>query len=216
MFSVGDDDGFRTNPFAPYIRAGIKMVNFDYQGGQATAAGSLSLSGTAAHITFESGGFNLNASLANQLLGMEDQDYFGLELNFTNPIYLLRNSNYLVGIPIQLNSKITSVRNDAASYDFSQTNLSAGLGAVVQLHFPQKLGATIQFIPQYGFSSSSGGFIGGNVFSLSGKARLNFYNLIFGKNLSLGYDYSFDSYDIDEEQYDYDLTGHTLTLGISL
>jgi hypothetical protein len=71
------------------------------------------------------------------------------------------------------------------------------------------------FASSVGFSTASGGFIGGNVFSLSGKARINFYNLIFGKNISLGYNYNYDSYNIDGEEFDYDLSGHTLTLGFS-
>ena len=86
----------------------------------------------------------------------------------------------------------------------------------MRINAPQKFNITTQFIPSIGFSTSSGGFLGGRILSLTGNARVNFYDLLFGKNISLGYDYIFDSYDIDGEQYDYDLSGHLITLGVSL
>lgn len=216
MFSIDDDEKAGTNPFAPYIRAGIKTIDFSYQGSPTSPlADELNLSGLAAHLSFESGGLNVGASLANKITGVNDQNYFDLDVNFTNPFPLFLNQNFMAGIPLQLASKFTSVRNDQTNTEFAQTNLSAGAGAFFIVHFPELLGASVQFLPTYGFSSSSGGFIGGNVFSLKGKARLNFYDLILNKNLSLGYDYNYDSYDIDGEEHDYDFTGHTLTIGIS-
>lgn len=217
MFSVDDDERSRTNPFAPYLRAGIKTINFDYQGDpEENNAGVLNLQGVAATLAFESGGFKLGASIANKLTGVDDQNYFDLAINFTNPFMIIGRPTYMIGLPLQLGSKVTSVRSDITSHDFSQTNFHAGIGIMTQFHFPELLGGSIQFLPSYGFSSSSGGFVGGNVFSLKGQARINFYNIIFDKNISLGYDYNFDSYDIDGETLDYNFTGHTLTLGISL
>ncbi|MBO6584859.1 MAG: hypothetical protein JJ953_02015 [Gracilimonas sp.] len=218
MFSVGDEVEQRSNPFAPYIRVGIQPIDFSYTGNPAALNShqSLAFTGTAAHISFESGGFNIGASLGNDMTGLDDRNYFDLNINFTNPFYFVRRPNFGLGVPIQLGSKITSVRSDDISEEFSQTNLHAGAGGIAQLYFPDKLGVTAQFIPSFGFSTASGGLIGGNVFSMRGKARVNFYNLIFGRNISLGYDYIFDSYDIDGDEFDYDFSGHILTLGISL
>lgn len=218
MFSVDDEGPNRTNPFAPYLRGGVQLVDFSYTGDPSilTGGGSLAFSGNVAHAEFESGGFSLGVSLGNDFLGLKDQNYFDLNLNFSNPFYLIRDQNFGAGVPIQLGTKLTAVRSDDINNEFSQTNLYAGAGAIAQLYFPEKFGITTQFIPSVGFSTASGGLIGGNVFSLKGKARVNIFNLIFGRNLSLGYDYIYDSYDIDGEEYDYDLTAHLLTIGISL
>lgn len=218
MFSVGNENERRANPFAPYIRVGVVPIDFTFTGNPAALPtnSSLAFSGNVAHLAFENGGFNLGVSLGNDFTGLNDRKYFDLNLKFTNPFYIIRRPNFGAGIPLQLGTKITNVRSDNINDEFSQTNLSAGAGAIAQFIAKDKLGVTLQFIPSIGFSTASGGFIGGSVFSMKGKARINFYNLIFGRNISLGYNYIYDSYSIDGEEYDYDLTGHALTLGISL
>lgn len=218
MFSVNEEGSNRANPFAPYLRGGIQLVEFEFKGDPSVLPGgeTLAFSGNVAHAEFEAGGFNLGVSLGNDFLGLKNQNYFDLNLNFSNPFYLIRKQNFGAGIPIQLGTTLTAVRNDNINSEFSQTNLYAGAGGIAQLYYPDKLGVTAQFIPSVGFSTASGGLIGGNVFSMKGKARINFFNLFFGRNLSLGYDYIYDSYDIDGEEYDYDLTAHLITLGISL
>ncbi|MEX0844848.1 MAG: hypothetical protein WD022_06180 [Balneolaceae bacterium] len=216
MFSVGSGDGQnRSNIFAPFLMGGVEFIDFQFQGDPEFDP-LLAFNGMAARASFESGGFNLGLSLGNNFTGLTDNNYFALNLNFINPFYFVRKPNFGLGVPIQLSSKLTSVGSDLSSNEFSQTNLSAGAGGIARYFVPEKFSITAQFIPSFGFSTASGGFIGGNVFSLNGKARIVFYNVIFNKNISLGYDYTFDSYNIDGEEFDYDLNGHTLTLGISL
>jgi len=217
MFSVGNEAERRANPLAPFLRVGVLPIDFTFTGDPAALSGSsLAFRGTTAHLAFEQGGFNLGVSIGNDFTGLDDRKYFDLSLEFINPFYLIRRPNFGAGIPIQLGTKLTSVRSDAISEEFSQTNLNAGAGAILRLIVPEKFGITTQFIPSVGFSTASGGLIGGNVFSMRGKARIDFYNLIFSKNISIGYDYIYDSYNIDGQEYDYDLSGHALTLGISL
>lgn len=218
MFSVGDERSRSSNPFSSYARGGISIVDFTYQGNPAAVPGNnrLSFSGTVAHLGYESNGLNLGLGFGSSFTGLDNRRFFSLDLNFTNPFYLIRKDNFGAGIPIKLRTKVTSVRSDQVQEEFSQTDVSAGAGLIMRVNVPEKLGITTQIIPSIGFSSSSGGFIGGNIYSLAGSARVNFYNLIFGKNISLGYDYILDSYDIDGEQYDYDVSGHLITLGVSL
>lgn len=218
MFSVNEDANRQSSPFSPYLRAGVQIIDFQYNGDPAQLSGtnSLAFTGSAAQVAYESGGLNFTLAMGNNITQLENRRYFSLNLNFTNPFYFIAEENFSAGVPIKLETKLTSVRSDAISEEFAQTNLSAGAGLIVRTSIPEKFGFTTQFIPGIGFSTASGGFIGGNVFSLAGKVRFNFYELIFGKNLSLGYDYIFDSYNIDGEDYDYDFTGHSLTIGISL
>ncbi|HET8866263.1 MAG TPA: hypothetical protein VFM80_11245 [Gracilimonas sp.] len=218
MFSVGDSNNRTLNSSSTYVRGGISLIDFQYKGDPAALdqTGSLSFSGTAAYLAYESNGLNLGLSLGNNFSNLENRSYFSLNLNFVNPFYFIGNQNFSAGIPLKIGSKVTSVRSDRVSQEFSQNKLSVGAGLITRINVPEKFRITTQFIPSIGFSTSSGGFIGGNVFSMAGKARVNFYNLIFGRNISLGYDYNFDTYNIDGEEYDYDYSGHTLTLGISL
>jgi hypothetical protein len=218
MFSVGEESERAANPFPPYVRAGVIPIDFSYQGNPSviTNGTSLAFTGLASHLAYESRGLNIGISHGGDWTGLDNRNYFHLDLSFINPFYLIRRPNFGAGVPIQLGTKITNVRSDAIGDEFSQTNLYAGAGVIAQLIFPEKIGFTAQLIPSYGFSTASGGLIGGNVFSLKGKARINFYNLIFGRNVSLGYDYIYDTYNIDGEEYDYDYSGHALTLGISL
>lgn len=218
MFSIGDQRSRSTNPFSSYIRGGINLVDFSYKGNPAAVAdnNTLSFTGSVAHLGYESNGLNLGVGLGSSFTGLDNRRFFNLELSFTNPFYLIQKENFGAGIPIKLRTKVTSVRSDQVQEEFSQTDLSAGAGLIMRVNVPDKLGITTQFIPSIGFSSSSGGFLGGNIYSFAGTARINFYNLIFGKNISLGYDYMFDSFNIDAEQYDYDVSGHLITLGVSL
>lgn len=219
MFSVDDESTSRTSsPFSSYLRIGIQPIDFVYQGTPEALMGgeSLNFSGTAANISYEAGGFNFSVTLGNDITGINDNNYFELGIKFDNPFYLIQTRRFAAGVPIQLSSKIVSVRSDLLSEEFSQTNLSIGAGGVARILFPEKMDLMFNLIPNIGFSTASGGFIGGNAFSLTGKARLNIYNLLFRRNISLGYDYIYDSYDIEGDELDYDLTGHRITLGISL
>jgi len=216
MFSVGDDSETRLNPFAPYLYVGVQPLDFNYTGNPNDPnAGDFSFSALVPHISFESGGLDIGLSLGNSITGLDDNTYFDLGIDFTNPFYFVRQPRFGLGIPIQLSTKITSVQNSSLSNQFSQTNLSAGAGAIMRYINPNKLNFSAHVIPSYGFSSASGGFIGGNVFSFKTGARLSFFDVLFGKNISLGYNYLFDSYDIENEEYDYDFNAHNVTLGIS-
>lgn len=219
MFSVGTES--RTSfgsIYSPYVRAGVQFVNFEFKGFgmfDEQLFFPLTFNGEAAYISYESFGLNLNAALGNSITGLNDTKYFSLNLNFKNPFYLINQQKFKAGIPVKLDSRLVSVRNDQNNEEFSQTSLSAGAGLTAAIINQTKFNITGEFLTSYGFSTASGGFLGGSVFGLSGSARINIYNLLFGKNLSIGYDYINDSYDIDEERLDYDLVGHTITLGVS-
>lgn len=214
MFSV-EEKSNPANPFAPYLRAGVKSVDFNYTGNSLITERPFEFTGLAYTVAFESSGFTLRAALGDDFSGLDNIHYFDLGISFFTPFYIVRRPSFYFGVPIKLSSIVTTVRNDNFSDEFSQTNLSAGAGAIAQLHIPGVFGMNLHLIPNYGFSTAGGGFIGGSVFSLDGKARINFYNVLFGKNLSLGYNYEYMSYDIDDNIYDYDFNAHTITIGIS-
>lgn len=228
MFSVGGSEESYYNPFAPYIRAGVSNIDFTYSGDQnIPQENRFDMLANGLFIGFESMGINANLTLANKITGQDDNSFFQVDIMFSNPFPLIRKPTFTLALPLQLSTQYTSVQSDMNSEEFAQTALNAGLGGLIQFRNDDKFSLTTQFVPSYGFSSSSGGFFGGTVLSLDGKARLNFYNLVFGRNISIGFDYKFNSYDIEEDStnrigqatiqsYDYDLTKLTFTLGVSL
>lgn len=218
MFSVGDSEQEYFNPYAPYLRAGLSTVDFNFNGdnSQVFSSDRYDFEGNALFIGFESAGLYANLTMANKLTGQTDQSFFQLGITFNNPFIFVRKPDFSLGIPLQLSSLLTSVNKNETNDEFGQTGLSAGAGLIMQARSKKLFSLTTEFVPSYGFSSSSGGFFGGSVFSLDGKLRLNFYDMLFGKNISLGFDYKTNSYDIDGEEFDYDLQKLTFSLGVSL
>lgn len=218
MFSVGDNGPTRFNPYSPYIRAGFSSIDFTFEGNEENLLRNrrYDFAGEGLFLALESNGLNLDITMANKLTGQDDQSFFQMGLQFNNPFMLIRKKAFSFGIPLQIATQLTNVRQDNTNDEFAQTDLSAGLGALLQLRAGEVFGITTQAIPSYGFSSSSGGFFGGSVTGLNGKLRLNFYKLLFGRNISLGFDYKSNSYDIDGEELDYDLEKLSFTLGVSL
>jgi hypothetical protein len=66
----------------------------------------------------------------------------------------------------------------------------------------------------YGYSARSFGAEGGQTVLLDIKARYLIDNFSKSLGLSFGYDYTFQDYYIDNTQFEYRLTGHSIFVGI--
>ncbi len=216
MFSVGESSGPATISNS-YLKIGLAPTAFDYDGESNDPGTSLlELENNAFFIGFESPGVELNLTLANQLSGLENKSFFDLNFTLSNRFYLINKRNVRAGIPLQLHSSITSVNNNQIEENFNQANFAIGGGGFLNIRIGEKLTFNNEATPGYGFSNSSGGFLGGSMYYLKTKSRLTFIGLIGGRSIGLGYDYNFRSFDIDDDFYDFDLTSHTITLAISL
>ena len=217
MFSVGETRGPAPSSTS-YLRAGVSPLMFEFMGVQNTGPNTsqLALDNTAFYIGFESPGVELGITLANGLTGLDEQALFDLNFTLSNRFLLINKRGFLAGIPIQLHSSLTNVNNDRTEDNFSQTNFGAGGGAFFTLRFSEKILFSNEVTPGYGFSNSSGGFFGGSLFYVKAKSRLNVIGVLKNRSLSVGYDFNFKSFDIDDDFYDFDLTSHTITLAISL
>lgn len=217
MFSVGNSTQRSTLP-SSHLRFGFAPTDFTYTGNlmNPERPDELEFSANSFVLNYESPGFDLYVALANNLSGLDNINSLDIGLTLSNNFFLVRQRGFQAGIPIQLYSSITNVNSDRSDINFNQANFGIGGGGFVSLRFGRKAAFTNQFLPGYGFSSSSGGFFGGSMFYLQGKSRLYIYNVIGGRALSVGYDFNFRSFDVDQELYDFDRTSHTITLGISL
>lgn len=217
MFSVGDSPQ-RVSNSNSFFRVGYGPVVFNYTGDASDPFGTtlLEVDASALNINLETPGVSLSLTLANKLTGLDEKTLFDFGFILSNNFTFIRGQKISAGVPIKLYSSLTNANNDRAQENFNQVNFALGGGGFINLRFAEKISFTNELTPGYGFSNSSGGFFGGSMFFVTGKSRLNFLNLIGRRTLSIGYDYNFRSFDIDEELYDFDYTSHQITIGISL
>jgi len=215
MFSVPDRQERIINP-TTIIRIGTSITDFSYMG---NISGSeprlLEVDNTLLAISFETLGLAANANIGNSITGINDGSYFDLNLKFTNGFSVIKRQKVQLGVPIQLSTGLTTSNNDFNENRFNQTHFSGGSGVFLNINPTRKIQLQNSGLFGYGFSNSNGGFFGGTMNYNSVSSRVNLLNFIGDRTLSIGYDYTFRSYDIDSEVYDYDLTGHQITIGVS-
>lgn len=217
MFSVGGESGQQARISSNYFRLGFSPVIFEFDGSNSSPTQSrLDFESAAATFFFESPAISASLSFVNGLTGAEDERYLNLSIDYLNRLNFFRSRAFQFGIPFGLNSNLVNVQNEQMNDDFSQTVFAFGLGGFMVARVPEKISFSLEGVPSYGFSNSRGGLFGGSNKSFLIRSRLDFLNLIKERNLSLGYDYKFSSYDLDADEFDYDLTYHRITLGISL
>ncbi|MEQ9090869.1 MAG: hypothetical protein RIE52_07235 [Balneola sp.] len=218
MFSVGGQTEQREPASSSYFRIGYSPVDFNYTGDSGTLPNQQRLDFESPALTFFFENTSLSASLSfvNGLTTSGNERYLNLGIDYLNHFSFVRTRTFQAGIPFGLSSSLVNVQNEQENNDFSQTVFAFGAGAFVSARIPERLSFSVEGIPSYGFSNSRGGLFGGSNKSLLVRARLNFLNLIKSRSISLGYDYKFSSYDLDSNDFDYDLLYHRITLGISL
>ena len=215
MFSVKNNQE-RINRPTTIVRVGTSLANFDYKGNQAAQDQALlEVDNALLAVTIETFGLTANANIGNSLFGIDSGSFLDLNLKFTNGFGILKQSKIQAGIPIQLNTGLTTSNSDFTENRFNQTYFSGGTGVFLNINPSRKLQFLNNAVLGYGFSNSNGGFFGGTMNYINVGSRVNLLNLIGERTLSIAYDYIFKSYDIDSEIYDYDLTGHQVTIGIS-
>jgi hypothetical protein len=200
------------------LRVGYKPVEFSYTGNSLILQpqNQLSFTSPAFYIGLETDGLSASLSFVNGLTGAKDERYLNLSLDYINKISFVRKPAFQLGIPFGLMTNLVGVQDARQNDDFSQTVFGFGFGAFTTFSIPDKVSFSVEALPSIGFSNSRGGLFGGSNRGLSGSARLNFLNLFLGRSLSVGYDYKYSAYDLDNDAFDYDLTYHLFTIGVSL
>ena len=163
----------------------------------------------------ETFGLTANTKIGNSITGLDNGSFFDLNLKFTNYLNLIKTKNLQVGIPIQLSTGLTTSNSDFTRNRFNQTHFAGGTGFYFNMNTTKKIEILNHGVYGYGFSNSNGGFFGGTLNYLDVGTKINVLNVIGERTLSIAYAYILRSYDIDKEIYDYDLTGHQITVGIS-
>lgn len=216
MFSVENTTRRSVFP-SSYFRIGLAPGEFIYTGSETGPNGpeSLELDNNLLFIGYEAQGISFSAALGNKVSGIKDQTLIDIGLVLSNSFPVIRKPSFAIGIPLQLNTGLTTATSELYSERFSQTSFAVGAGAFLSIKLSDKVFFSNELVPGYGFSNSSGGFFGGSLFYAAGKSRLNIINLIGERSISIGYDFKHRSFDVDGESFDYDLTMHAISIGVS-
>jgi hypothetical protein len=215
MFSVSEKEE-RINKPVTIIRVGTSITDFKYKGKEyGTNQRLLELDNAIFEVMIETFGLTANAKIGNSITGLDNGSFLDLNLRFKNDFNIIKTKTLQAGIPIQLSSGLTTSNSDFTRNRFNQTHFAGGTGLFFNINPSKKLEIHNHGVYGYGFSSSNGGFFGGTLNYLDVGTKINVLNVIGERTLSIAYAYILRSYDIDEEIYDYDLTGHQITVGIS-
>lgn len=218
MFSVGSAPG-RVDIPRTAIYLGLEPADFEYTGDPGDINSErYEFNGSLLRLRLETSGLSFFLATGGSITGIDDVSYFDAGVEAKYGITLYRKEALIIQLPVQIISSLTSVssdRNFQSSSQFQQGSLAVGAGAFAGVRPADNFRFQLGFIPHYGFSFATGGTFGGSLAKLDGRFRLFFDRLFGDVGLSLGYNYKFDSFDVDENEFDYDLTSHSILVGIT-
>lgn len=220
MFSMGDDSPQYVKPQSE-IYAGLELMSVSYRGANSAQAdrGLFAFDGSIIRLGYQSPTVTFSLGKGGPITNINEVSYFdiGGKLNFG--IQLFRSKVFELQLPFQLSSRYTVMNSrNFLQTRFSRFNfgsLTGGIGTKLIVRPRENIRIHLGAVPSYGFAFASGGFFGGGLASIAGKSRLYFDGLFGNLGLTVGYNYDFRNYDIDDEVYDYRINGHIMILGIT-
>lgn len=222
MFSVGGSNGPRFDIPQTELYLGVQPLNVNYEGDASpgNGGGVFEFKGSVIRLGYNSSSFDLFMGTGGKVTGIDGASYFDVGGNIDFGINILRSQKLTLELPLRLASRFTNITNDQALGRnilgrFRFGALTAGAGVRLVSRPATNVRIKVGAIPSYGFSFASGGFFGGSLGSMSAMGRLYFDRLFNNIGLSLGYDYNLRNYDIDDDIYDYKITGHSIEIGIT-
>lgn len=219
MFSVGDQ-GPRFNTPQAEVYLGLEPLTTEYVGPPQPEGGAFAFEGPIIRLGYNSASFDLFMGTGGEITGINEHSYFDVGGNIDFGITIVRSKSITVQLPFRIASRYTNITGEQA-FGISSLNrfqfgsLTGGAGARFVARPKNDIRIELAAVPSYGFSFASGGFFGGSLGSVAAMGRLYFDRLFDNIGLSLGYDYDLRNYDIDDDVYDYKMTGHSIELGIT-
>lgn len=217
MFSIGDADPRTERTLGSFTIIGIGWEIADFSFAGTTPDNNIELldfNNNILRFSLDSPGLNLSFGIGGSVTGMENNSYLNLNGRLYSNIGLVRESGFILTIPFQLTTDLKSVRSDRTDRDFQQSSLTLGSGLRSLIKLSDRLQLNASATPNIGFSFSQGALFGGSLFRFDAKSAL-LINRVFGQNaLSIGYDFDYRRYRIDEGLNDYDYISHLITIGI--
>jgi len=223
MFSVGSNEPRYNRPQSE-LYLGFEPMKVDYQGGALQNPNQervFEFNGPIIRLGYNSSGLDLFLGTGGDITGIDEASYFdfGGNVDF-NFIRFVQNKKISITLPVQLSFRYVNITNNRAFQTlrlnrFRLGNISLGLGPSLRARPAKNVRIQANLIPNYGVAFSDGGFFGGSLGAITAQGRLFFDNLFGDAGLSLGYHYDFRNYNIDDNAYDYRITGHSIEVGIT-
>jgi hypothetical protein len=217
MFSV-EDRSPRERALFTYssLSIGWEIADFSYTGDPDEAGiDRFDFNDGIITLIFENPGIDFYLGLGGGLTGMDNHTIVNIGAALYNDFILHRSENFWIQLPLQINTDLKRVQSNTASRQFQQSSFQVGAGLGLRNRFTDSMRSVIKVLPAYGFSNSQGAFFGGTVFSFYGKARFIIDDVFGNTGLIFGYDFRLKSYNIDNEIFNYDFNGHTISAGIT-
>lgn len=218
MFSVGEQ-GPRFNIPQTEFYAGLEPMNVTYEGSAKTQE-QFAFEGPIIRLGYNSTTIDLFLGAGGNISGIDDVSYFDIGGNIDFGLRLYRSKKLSVQLPVRISSRYTNITNDrsfqvATQNQFQFGSLAAGAGARILARPAEDFRIGAGALPSYGFSFASGGFLGGSIGKVAAFGHLYFDRLFGDFGLSVGYKYDLRNYDVDEDNFDYKMNGHSIELGIT-
>lgn len=221
MFSVQDEEtgGAAATPNTG-IYLGIEPVDFTYEGGASfdPDAGVYEFDGPVIRVKLEAPGIYAYIGIGGGITGIEDHSWFDAGVMTGWKFRVLNLSRVQLVVPVQLKSSITAVRSDL-SFDngvrFEQGTLEGGGGGEIRFRATDRIRIVGGAITQFGFSFATGGTFGGNIYELATTTRIYFDQVFGNSGISVGWDYQFKRFNVDDNLFDYNLRSNSFLIGIT-
>jgi len=222
MFSVGNQ-GQRFNTPQTELYFGVEPLDVTYRGGNNLGpqrqGGAFAFNGSILRLGYRSEGLDLFLGTGGQITGISDVSYFDIGGNIDIGLTLQHSKRFLIQIPIRISSRYTNMTNDqniSSRFNrFKFGSLTGGAGLHVMARPSDNVRIEVSGVPSYGAAFASGGFFGGSVALFVAEGRVYFDRLFGNLGLSVGYKYDYRNYDVDENIYDYKMSGNNIEVGVT-
>lgn len=216
MFSVGDQTDRVVRPSSNTLMIGLAPMDFSWKGDGINPNVPLDYKDLMFRAVLESPTLNVHLAYGKNM-GSNKISAFNIGATVSNKIALNRGAKTTTYIPVRLITDWRTVRNTTqgnSNDEFQQSSflVGSGIGTIVRVNRKQSLDLSTN--ANYGYSARSFGAEGGQTALLDFKARYMIDNLSRSLGLSFGYDYTFQDYYIDNAQFEYRLSGHSIFVGI--
>lgn len=218
MFSV-ENDGRVFRPPGTLVSLGVELADFEYTGGELVdQPGIYEFTGPLLMLEADTRNINLYLKGGGSVTGMEDVSFFQAGIKGKYSFVMMGREHLTLSAPARIQSDIITVTNNElfnTNRQFQQGSLLFGLGLNLELRPRQDIRLQMRGVPHLGITFSTGGTFGGNIFSLDSGARL-YYDRIMGDfGGMIGYSYKMRSYNVDLDNFNYDMNGHSIMIGVT-
>ena len=158
------------------------------------------------------------SGLGDSDIGADTLTYMNLGANVfgSMPVYQTRRVGLFV--PLMLSTDflgIRSTRSQPEAEQFRESSASIGFGFGGDVNVFNRVRLRLQTIPKIGFTVSSVGRDSGQITSLNSNIRLSSDRILGRLGLAAGYGYSWRRYSGSDPAFRYDITTHSILVGIS-